>query len=185
MKINKANFGWIFTCVVLVILLSIALYLGASGWFFKYENTYTTDLVLGKTVTTTIEKNQSTAVSMTFDGSYIPGERLPQIIGIKNAETEEGVYLRAKAYVYTGDNVVIGMDIVQTINWTLNPDDGYYYYNGVLPANADTSLCSHVIVSDDNVFSGHKKYILTICFESLSENQSPTDIWGYNPSQNV
>lgn len=185
MKINKSNFGWIFTCVILVVLLGVSLYLGASGWFFKYENTYTSDLVLGKTVTTSISKNQSTAVSMTFDGSFLPGERLPQIIGIKNAESDTGLYLRAKTYVYTGDNITIGMDIVETINWTFNQDDGYYYYNGLLQPNADTSLCSHVIVSMGNVFSGHKKYILTISFESLSENQSPVDIWEYNPSSNI
>ena len=184
MKFSKENFGWIFISASLLILLAIAIYLGASGWFFKNDISLTTDLELGKTVSTTIIKNQANSISLTFDGSYLSGERLPQIISIKNGDDSDSLYVRAKVFVYTGDNVNLDMDIVETINWTKN-EDGYYYYNDLLNVDASSSLCSYVIVGSEGKFSSKKKYILNVVFESLSSSQDVESIWGVNPIQNI
>lgn len=184
MKLCKENFGWIFISASLLILLAIAIYLGASGWFFKNDISLTTDLELGKTVSTTITKNQANSISLTFDGSYLSGERLPQIISIKNGDDSDSLYVRAKVFVYTGDNVNLDMDIVETINWT-KKQDGYYYYNDLLNVDASSSLCSYVIVGSEGKFSSKKKYILNVVFESLSSSQDVESIWGVNPIQNI
>lgn len=185
MKINKSNFGWIFTCCGLLILLGIVTYLGASGWFFKNDLSYTTDLELGKTITTSIKKNQAQSISLTFDGSLLPGEHLPQIVGITNSDDSEALYIRAKVYVYNGDNIMNTMGIVETINWTYNEDDGYYYFNELLSVNTKVALCSYVVVGEDSAFIGKNKYILSIVFESLSQSLDVEAIWGTNPLENV
>lgn len=185
MKISKSNFGWIFTCCGLLVLLAIAIYLGASGWFFKNDISYTTDLELGKTITTSIKKNQAQSISLTFDGSILPGERLPQIVSISNIDDSENIYVRAKVYVYNGDNVMQDMDIVETINWTYNEDDGYYYFNEILNVDTKATLCSYIIVDENSTFSGHNKYILSIVFESIAQSLDVESIWGINPLENI
>ncbi len=185
MKINKSNFGWIFTCFAFLVLLGIAIYLGVSGWFFKNDLSYTTDLELGKTISTSIKKNQAQSISLTFDGSFLPGERLPQIVSVTNGDDSDALYVRAKVYVYNGDNVTQDMDIVETINWTYNEDDGYYYFNDLLSVDAKAALCSYVIIGQESTFSGHNKYILSIVFESLSQSLDVESIWGINPLENV
>ncbi len=185
MKINKSNFGWIFTCFGLLMLLGIAIYLGVSGWFFKNDLSYTTDLELGKTISTSIQKNQAQSVSLTFDGSFLPGERLPQIVSVENGDASDNLFIRAKVYVYNGDNMMQNMDIVETINWTYNEEDGYYYFNDLLSIDAKVTLCSYVIVDEESTFSGHNKYILSIVFESLSQSLDVETIWGVNPLENV
>ncbi len=184
MKFSKENFGWIFTCFALAILLAISIYLGATGWFFKTDNSYSTDLELGKTVTANISKNQASTVSLTLDGSYLAGEKLPQIISINNIDSESDIYLRAKIYIYSGDGLNLNMDIVETSNWTYNENDGYYYYNDLLPIENRATLCSYVIIRDENL-RGRNKYILSIVFESLSKDENVESFWGINPVQNI
>ena len=184
MKFSKENFGWIFISASLLLLLAIAIYLGVSGWFFQNDVSYSTDLELGKTVVTNIAKNQASAVSLNFDGSYLPGERLPQIISVKNVDASDSLYVRAKVYVYTGDNVTLDVDIISTINWTKN-DDGYYYFNELLNPDVSASLCSFIIINKDSNFSSKKMYILNVVFESLSSSQQVEQIWGVNPTENV
>ncbi len=185
MKVNKSNFGWIFACVLLFILLGISLYLGISGWFFKNDFSYTTDLELGKTVSIDVKKNQANAISLSFDGSYLSGERLPQILSIKNSDAEQEVYVRAKIYVCTGSNINTDMGLVETINWQYDENDNYYYFNDLLAPNEKVALCSHVIIGEDSSFVGHTKYILTVIFESLSKEMDVEQIWGKNPIQNI
>lgn len=184
MKFIKKNFGWIFVCSGLVLLLAIAIYLGASGWFFKNDISYTTDLELGKTVQATITKNQAQSISLTFDGSFLPGERLAQIVSVKNSDESDNLFVRAKVFVYNGNNQTMDMDIVETVNWTYNEEDGYYYFNDLLNINTNVVLCSYVIVGEESNFSGHNKYILSIVFEALSENVDVESLWGINPLQN-
>ena len=184
MKFNKENFGWIFLCFGLLVLLAIAIYLGVSGWFFKNDASFTTDLELGKTVSTTISKNQASTISLTFDGSYLAGEKLPQIISVTNVDESSNIYLRAKVVVSSGSGTNPDMDIVSTINWTYNESDGYYYFNDLLSVDARATLCSYGIIGDGNYIS-QNRYILTFIFESLSSSEDVQSLWGINPIQNV
>lgn len=183
MKLDKSNFAWIFTCIVLSILLGLSLYLGISGWFFKNENAYTTDLEIGKTIQIDIGKNQANAVSLNLDGSYLEGERLAQIISVKSMEDEQDLYLRAKIFVYTSDNQTKKMDIVETVNWTFDNEDNYFYFNDILNPNNKISLCSYLIVGEGSKLISSKKYIVTVVIESLDKTQDVEKIWGKNPIQ--
>lgn len=180
MKINKDNFGWIFTSALLAFLLAMSIYMGISGFYFKTQPSYTTDLVLGKNIQIDVSKNMSNAVSFNLDGSYLSGERLPQIISIKNTEEEDGVYLRAKIYIYTSENKTLNMGLVETVNWTYNQEDGYYYFNDVLSKQDKVSLCSHVFVDEETSLQSNIKYIVTIVIEALDENVEIQNIWKAN-----
>lgn len=185
MKIDKSNFGWIFTCGLLFVLLIGSLYLGISGWYFKNDNSYTTDLKLGQTIQLDIQNNQANSASLNLDGAYLAEARLPQIISIKNVETDKSLYLRAKVFVYSGDNRNLDVDIVETINWKFNSDDGYYYFDDVLSANNKIALCSHVIIGDNNEMNTNTKYILTVLVEALNDTEDIEQIWGYYPVENI
>ena len=126
MKLSKENFGWIFTSVGLAILLALSIYLGLSGWYFENDRSFTTDIELGKTVQIGVDKNQANAISFNLDGSFLSGERLPQLVSIKNMDEIEDVYLRAKIYIYSGTNQTLEMNMVETVNWVYNESDGYF-----------------------------------------------------------
>ena len=184
MKFSKENFGWIFTSFALALLLGLSIYLGISGWYFKTEMSYTTDLELGKTVQFGVKQNESNAISFNLDGSYLAGERLPQLISIKNLDEENNLYLRAKIYICTGDNQTLKMNMVETVNWTYQ-EDGYYYFNDLLTPQNKVALCSYVFIDEDTDLLTNKKYIVTVTVESLDESQDIAQIWSYNPIQNV
>ncbi|MBQ8443852.1 MAG: hypothetical protein IJX25_00665, partial [Clostridia bacterium] len=84
MKLNKETAGFVFIIVILVALLGLSIYLGMSGWYFYSEENYTTDLQLGKTVQASIKDNQASALSLNIEGSFLPGEWLPQVVAVKN-----------------------------------------------------------------------------------------------------
>lgn len=185
MKINKQNIGWIFATVLLAGLLALSLYLGFSGWYFKTDISYTTDLQVGKTVQVGINGNEASAMSLNLEGSFLPGEKIPQIISVKNLEDEKSISLRAKASIDDGNGNSSSLNIIETVNWTFNEEDGYYYFNDYLSPQNKVGLCSHIFTQDDILLQSSKKYIITFTFECLEEGQDVLAIWGNNPIQNV
>lgn len=185
MKINKKNFGWLFTCVGLAILLALSIYLGLTGWYYENDRSFTTDLELGKTMQVGVKKNEANAVSFNLDGSFLSGERLSQLVSVKNLDELDDVYLRAKIYIYSGTNQTLKMNMVETVNWLYNENDGYFYFNSLLTPQNKVALCSYVFVDEDTNLHTDTKYIVTILIESLSSNQDVEKVWGNNPAQNV
>ena len=183
MKINKSNFGWFFSCIFLGLLLILSVYLGYSGWYFKTESSLTTDLEIGKVVQIDLNKNSANALSMNLNGGYLEGQRLLQIISVKNI-SEDDIFVRAKIFVYTSDNQTKKMDIVTTSNWQYNSDDQYYYFKDLVSSNDKVSLCSALIIPDGSEFVSNKEYIVTVVFEGLDSQKDPVTFWGNNPLQN-
>lgn len=185
MKINKSNFGWIFACCTLTLLLGISIYLGVTGWFINTDMTYTTDLELGKTIQIDVDKNMSNAASLNLDGSFLEGQSLPQTISIKGLQDEGGLYLRAKVFVYTSDNETKKIDIVQTVNWQYDEVDGYYYFTDLLSPNDKVALCSHLLITEGTNLNTGKKYIVTFVVEAIDEGVNVVSVWGKNPLENI
>lgn len=184
MKLSKSNFGWLFACIGLVLLLALSIYLGVSGFFYRTGGSYTSDLVLGQNIEAGLHKNEATSLSLNFSGGFLPDERLNQVISVKNAEESANLYLRAKVFIYTSQNQVEELDVVQNSNWTKN-DDGYFYYNSLVNPLEQINFCSHVIVSNNLQVVSWKKYILTVVFETLDQSADILSLWGVNPVQNV
>ena len=180
MKINRENFGWIATCVGLTILLILSLYLGISGYFFKTQISYVTEFEVGEAQDASILKNEASVLSLNLEGSFLEGERIPQIISVKNL-SDEKLYLRAKSIIYTQSNQTQRIDIEQTINWKYNEQDGYYYFNDYINPGEKVSLCSHIVMSENAFITTNRKYIVSFVFESLDENQNVEGVWGLTP----
>ncbi len=180
MKKDKSFYGWLFVCVALSLLLGVSIYLGFSGWYFKADRSLESDLKLGETVQVDIGKNQSECVSFTFAGSYLPGEKLSQIVGVKNIDNEAELYVRAKVSVFSKVSDDYDVSIIETINWTLH-DDGYYYFNSFLTPSSKANLCSSIVIGEDSSFVSKKNYILNVTFESLEKKLDVADIWGVYP----
>ena len=185
MKIKKENYVWIFSTVMMALLLALSIYLGISGWYFKTDYSYTTDLELGKNVQLGVKKNQANSISMNLDGSYLSGDRLPQLISIKNMDDETSVYLRAKIYIYTGDNQTLKMDMVETVNWVFDERDNYFYFDDILAKNNKVALCSHLIIDNETHLQTDTKYIVTIIVEALGKDEDVVRLWGKNPIENI
>ncbi len=185
MKIKRENYGWLFTTVFLALLLALSIYLGITGWYFKTDISYTTDLELGKTVQIGVKKNEASSISMNLDGSYLAGQSLPQLISVKNSDDENSVYLRAKIFIYSGDNQTLKMNMVETVNWVYDEGDGYYYFNDLLTMQNKVALCSHIVIDKDTHLQTNTKYIFTVVVEALSQDQDVVKIWGKNPIENI
>ncbi len=181
MKFNRDNFGWIFACGVLTILLALSIYLGLSGWYFENDRNFTTDMQLGKTVQMGVQKNGANAVSFNLDGSFLAGERLPQIVSVKNLDDGADLFLRAKIFIYSGGNQTLPMNMVETVNWVYNENDGYFYFNSTLPPQNTVALCSYIFIDEITTLYTDTKYIVTIVVESLSATQEIQSIWGVMP----
>lgn len=181
MKLTKSNFGWIFATFGLGILLAVSIYLGVSGWYFKNDLSFTTDLELGKSICVSVAENQANAVSFNLDGSYLNGFKLPQIVSVRNSSSEKDIFLRAKVYVYTSGNQVYKMNIDNTVNWIYNLNDDYYYFNSTLTSEDKVALCSSVSFDEEGSYVTNVKYIVTFVFEALDSSEDVERLWGINP----
>ena len=115
---------------------------------------------------------------------FLPGERLPQVVAVKNAEDQSLLYLRAKVFVYTSQNQMLEVDVVENSNWGKN-EDGYFYYNDLIKPNEKVNFCSHIIVGGENFQPvSWKKYILSFVFETLDSTLDSQTIWGWQLVQN-
>jgi len=180
MKLSKEKAGFLFVISLLAVLLGVSIYLGITGWYFYSEDNYTTDLQLGKTLQTEIKGNQSTAISQNIQGSFLPGDVLPQVIAVKN-EGENSIALRAKVYINSGSNVSLPLNILTSSNWQYNEGDGYYYYNDYLLSQNKATLCTNIVMPGAPILQTTKKYIATFVFEALDEKQNIVNIWEFNP----
>ena len=87
---KKSTYPWLFSVIILVVLLLVALYLGYSGYFFSISMMNApTDIQVGDTVQINLSPNETSVVSFTLDGAYLPGERIPQIIQLKADNLEK------------------------------------------------------------------------------------------------
>ncbi len=184
MKKNNAYYGWLFACVSLLILLGISVYLGISGWYFSSSNTQQTDMQLGNNIEISVKKNEASTASFTFSGGFLEGEKLSQIVSIRNAETEGELYIRAKVYVFMANSSTADMQFVTSNNWAKG-DDGYYYYKEKLISQGKIGLCSSIIIGEGSHLRGDRTYIMTIAVEGLDGNTNVKEHWGNNPLENV
>ena len=178
MKINKENAGWIFCCALLAVLLGFSIYLGLSGWYFQNQPNYAIDFKLGETRVVELSPNSSQSLSLALDGSFLPGEELPQIIGVKNNDDERAIFVRAKAYVSA--DIMQEVRVEPTINWNYNSLDGYYYLADPIAPQSKVGFCSHIFADENLRLQSNEKYIITILFECLDDGQNVENLWGNN-----
>lgn len=182
MKVNKENFGWIFSCVMLAIALVVSIILGYTGYYFKTQSSYNTDMKVGDSLQLDIRKNQANSISVNLDGSYLPGQKIKQDISVKNLELEEEIYIRVKVFIYSTENNIIELKIEPSLNWKENLDDGYYYYNQSLLPQNKTMLTNNLLLDENQSLLSSKKYIVTFLCESMASKENAESLWNIDYS---
>ena len=175
---RKSTYPWLFSIIVLVVLLIITFILGYTGYFFSLSYLKSnTDLNLGESILINIEPNKTSVSSFTFDGSIMPGEKLNQVIQIKGSDLEKDLRVRVKAEVFFADKV-IDFDFVTTDDF-VKGNDGYFYLNGELASGNKVTFSNFIVVPGEAIFESSKKYILSIIVGNLDATLDVDNIWQF------
>ena len=171
----KKTYPYIFSIIILVILLALSLHLGFSGYFFSvamYDSA--SDLTLGETVEVEITPNEASVLSFTLDGSYLPGEKLPQVVQIRASDEDKNMRVRVKAEIFAKENLT-PIDFVANENF-VKATDGYFYLVDDLASGNKVTFCSYIVLPKDSELQSKEKYILSIVVENV--DASLENIWG-------
>lgn len=173
---KKSSVKWLFMVIVLSLLLAISVILGFTGYYFSvsYLNS-NSELTVGDSFSIEVRANESNVASFTFDGTFLPNEKIPQIIQIKSQNLTEDVYIRVKAVAFGGDKE-IGLDF-ETTEHFYKAIDGYYYFDDVLQGGGKTTFCNFLILPEKDCFESRQKYILTFVVETLKSDLDIKNIW--------
>lgn len=173
---NKSNIGWLFAVIALSILLIVSIILGVNGYFFSMSFTrLNSDIVVGEGATIEVLPEESSILSFTFDGSYLPNERIPQKLQISAKNADSDVLVRVKAKVF-GGAAEEELEFETTENFDF--DGEYYYYKNVLGAGGKVLFCDYLKIPLENTLSSKEKYILTIVVESVENSEENQQKWG-------
>ena len=179
---KKSTYPWLFSVIILVVLLLVALYLGYSGYFFSISMMNApTDIQVGDTVQINLSPNETSVVSFTLDGAYLPGERIPQIIQLKADNLEKDLKVRVKAEIFS-KNMVTDLDFVTTDFFTKGADN-YFYYTDTLAGGNKTTFCSYLVIPEDSELLSKEKYVLSVVVENLDASLNVEQIW--NMQENI
>ncbi len=163
---KKENVAWLFTVIVLSILLILSIILGVTGYYssvnFLHSNS---DLQIGDSASVAVRPNETSVISYTFDGSFLPNETLPHVIQISNTNSSSDLRVRVKAVVF-GLTRVVPFEFVTTEHFE-QAVDGYYYYDELLKSGNKITFSNYITIPADNEFESGEKYILTVIVETL------------------
>ena len=59
-------------------------------------------------------------------------------------------------------------------------EENYYYYNNTLNGGDKVAFCRNLVLPKTNSFDGDKRYVLTICVETLDAEFDSNVIWKNN-----
>ncbi len=174
-KINKEKM-YIFFIVLLSVLFVGLFILTTTGLFYKGANKKDSAFKVGQTFVVETEKTGSEVLSFEFDGSFLSGEFLKQNISIKN-NSEKDFFVRAKVFLFTekNDDPVILLETDE--NWEKIGKE--YVFTGKLLSFNTVGLCKGLSLDENKQLASSKKYILTVCVETLSAEFDRQAIWGY------
>lgn len=163
---SKKDIAWLFSVIVLSVALIISILLGVLGFYSSMTFIASdSDLVVGDTISIGVKPNESTVASMTFDGSFLPDENIPQIIQVNGTDLSTDVYVRVKAKIF-GTTQETAFNFITTDHFE-QKDDGYYYFNDILHGGNKITFCNYIVTPKEITFYSGEKYILSIVVETL------------------
>jgi len=174
-KINKEKM-YIFFIVLLSVLLVGLFVLTTTGLFYKGEKKSGSSFDVGEAFVVEVEKTGSEILSFEFDASLLSGEFLKQNISIKN-DSEDNFFVRAKVFLFTEMNDDTEVSLKTDENW--NKQGKEYTFDGELLSFNTIGLCNGLLIDENEQLVSSKRYILTICVETLSTKFDRQAIWGY------
>jgi hypothetical protein len=174
---NKSNIGWLFAVIGLSVLLVISLVLGISGYYFSVSFVRAkSDIQVGQSATLEAVAGQASVLSFTFDGAYLPNEKLPQRLQISAKNSEDDLLIRVKSQVF-GSAADDGLQFVTDEKFVF--DGEYYYLQEALTAGSKVLFCDYIQIPEDSNLSSKEKYILTIVVESVKDSPENRASWNF------
>ena len=169
--------------VALSILLGLSLIFGVTAAFFSATKTATGTITLGNPVDLTITQGGTSVVSLTFDGTAMPGTVYSQPIAVSMPANTSDAVVRGKLTITNTDTASINVTAITNANWTLGEDD-YYYYNGKLSAgNTQEFVTSLTVPKGLTNLDANKTYTITVQIEAIQfANGAASEVWTTAPS---
>lgn len=173
---KKGYVGWLFAVIILSVLLIISVVLGLTGYFFSVSYTNSNaELKVGDSVSISVLPNQSNVASFTFDGAFLPNEKVPHTVQINAQDLNADIRVRVKAKIFGVTEETV-FDFVTTQHFEKDPD-GYYYYDEILPGGNKITFCTYLVIPEDVDFVSGEKYILSFVVETLESKFDAENIW--------
>ena len=169
--------------VALSILLGLSLIFGVTAAFFSATKTAAGTITLGNPVDLTITQGGTSVVSLTFDGTAMPGTVYSQPIAVSMPANTSDAVVRGKLTITNTDTASINVTAITNANWTLGEDD-YYYYNGKLSAgNTQEFVTSLTVPKGLTNLDANKTYTITVQIEAIQfANGAASEVWTTAPS---
>ena len=174
---NKTNIAWLFAVIALSILLLVSIILGINGYYFSMSFIRAkSDISVGTTATIEVLPDEASVLSFTFDGSYLPKERLPQKVQISAVNSNKDLLVRVKTRVF-GDETDQKLEFFTDDRFVF--DGEYYLFKDVLGSGGKTLFCDYIQIPEKNHLSSKEKYILSIVVESVENTPDNQLKWGF------
>ena len=142
-KLTKKDKNYIFTIIILAILLILSLFYNFIGGF-GIEHALNCVSEVGDDYTLNLKQIGAQSKSFALFGSSLPNDKIKQkfVVVLPDMQTD-GMLLRAKANLMDTEIVLMGFE-----TWLKNEDDGYYYYSEEIYPNQSIGLCSEISWGD-------------------------------------
>lgn len=174
---KKQSLPWLIAVISLSLVLIAVFALGVSGYFFSLPHLhFDTDLNLGESVTISVFPNETSVSSWSFDGAYLPNEKIPQKIQINAEKLTSDVFIRIKSKIFCKEGDA-QFEFLTTEKFSLEEDD-YYYYDGTILGGDKVTFCEYAKVPQNVKLDSDKKYIVSIIVECLDSTQDISSLWG-------
>ncbi len=172
---DKSKFSYIFSIIVLSVLLLLVFVLGISGILSTRKSfSINENIQLGIAQNVEIADNDIQVISFVIDGGILPEQEIKQQISV-SCMSENSQNIRIKAIVSKNGDV----NLVNSNLFTYG-DDGFYYFSKEVMSKETVDICSAVIISQNAYLQSNNAYIMTIIVESIDSEIMPT-IWKMNP----
>lgn len=169
--------------ITLSILLAVAITVGITLAYFTANANVAGTITLGNPVTIGITQGGASVSSLTFSNDALPGTVYTQPIGIQAPAEMTEALMRAKLTITNVDGASINVEATTTDSWE-DADDGYYYYNGTVTANASIDFVTAVTVPTSLTNDDAKKtYTIDVVVETIQQaNNAANAVWTTAPT---
>lgn len=173
---DKKDIAWLFAVIFVSVLLIVSIVLGLNGYYYSIAFTNTNaEFKVGDSVVISVKPNQCEVVSFTFDGAFLPNEKIPHVIQIKANKLDSNLKIRVKAQIF-GMSEERNFDFITT-NHFARGLDGYYYFDDVLQGGSKLTFSNFIVMPEDSDFRSQEKYVLSVIVETLDASLDVDNIW--------
>lgn len=180
---RKRLSGSTIAIIVLSILLLTSIGVGVALAYFTANANVTGNITLGNPVTISITQGGASATSLTFSNDALPGETYEQSIGVLAPAQMTEALMRAKLTISNEEAASTNVTGTTTNDW-VSAEDGYYYYNGTVTANAAIDFVTSITVPTSLTNEdANKTFTVNVIVETIQQaNNAANAVWTTAPS---